>query len=389
MKNTSIVLFLTIALISSCKENKEQNNINAPNSKVIKITSKDLNDRIIESQLFDSVSFIPIFLPGDEPIGSISAIQLYRNNYYILDPVTQKIHEFNKDWAFKKTLFFQGAGPNEYNEIFNFSFINNSIVINDLLKVVYYDLEDFKPIKSYRKNHMGFRTYLTHDEHILNYQLNSPFDDSHFNVSIYNYTNDSITYQGSPIPKNLKGFTFSQKNPFFSNNGSDYFIEAFNDTIYKVENGTLSKYRFIDFQDIRFEIDKLIGEPGITSVDVMQSDKAYFLGDYLNNESIETFSFTYKARRYIYMSNKKDSVFHIYSSMIQDKTVLQLPIDYFLLDGQNIFSAKDIEQAKYELEMIKEKIASNPDLQIHQSTVETLSEKLKDASAVIIKIHVN
>ena len=302
--------------------------------------------------------------------------------------VTQKIHEFNKNWEFKKTLFSLGAGPNEYNEIFNFSFIDNSIVINDLLKVEYYSLDDFQPIKTYRKNYMGFRTYLTHDEYILNYQLNSPMDDTPFNVSIYDYTNDDITYQGSLIKPNLQGFTFSQKNPFYTNKGSDYFIEAFNDTIYKVEKGKLSAHRFIDFQDIRLKIEDLIDKSVITSTDVMRSEKAYFLGSYLNSDAIETFSFTYKTKRYIYMANKIDTVFHIYSSMVQDKTVLQLPIDYFLLDGDNIFSAKDIVQANYELGVVKERIASSPDLQVHQATVNALENKLKNASGVIVKIHI-
>mgnify|MGYP003631616579 CR=1 FL=1 len=381
------LLIILIALSTSCT-GKKIGKIENITSNVVKIEKEYFLDKITESEVFDSVSFIPLYLPENELMGSVSDIQLYRNNYYVLDLITQKIHQFNKDWVFKKTLFSLGAGPNEYNEIFNFSFYENSIVINDLLKVEYYDLDDFQPIKTYRKNHMGFRTYLTQDEHILNYQLNSPFDDSPFNVSIYNYTNDDITYQGSPIKPNLQGFTFSQKNPFYTNMGNDYFIEAFNDTIYKVDNGILLSHRFIDFQDIRLEIKDLIDEPGITSTDVMRSDKAYFLGSYLNSDAVETFSFTYKTKRYIYMANKKDSVYHIYSSMVQDKTVLQLPIDYFLLDGENLFSAKDIEQANYELGVVKERVASRPDLEVHRSKMETLSEKLSNASAVIIKIHI-
>jgi hypothetical protein len=355
---------------------------------VIKIEEQYFLDRVTESEVFDSVSFIPLNLPENELMGSIADIQMYRNNYYILDPVSQKIHEFNKNWEFKKTLFSFGEGPNQYNQIFNFSFIDNSIVINDLMKVEYYSLDDFEPIKTYRKNYMGFRTYVTHDEHILNYQLNSPMDDTPFNVSIYDYTNDDITYQGSRIEPNLQGFTFSQKNPFYTNKGSDYFIEAFNDTIYKVDNGKLLSHRFIDFQDIRLEIEDLIDEPEITSTDVIRSDRAYFLGSYLNSDAVETFSFTYKTKRYIYMGNKRDSVYHIYSSMVQDKTVLQLPIDYFHLDGEYLFTAKDIEQANYELGVVKERVASRPDLEVHRSTIETLSEKLSNASAVIIKIHI-
>ena len=88
------------------------------------------------------------------------------------------------------------------------------------------------------------------------------------------------------------------------------------------------------------------------------------------------------------MANKKDSIYHIYSSMVQDKTVLQLPIDYFLLDGQSIYSAKDIEQANYKLRVVRERIASSPKLQAHQATVNALENKLKNASGVIVKIQI-
>lgn len=386
INHRSLIVFL-IVLSVSCSVDRSTE-LGVVSSKTIVIDKKDFLDKISESQVFDSVIFIPLNLPKNELMGSIADIQMYRNNYYVLDMGTQKIHEFNKNWEFEKTLFSLGAGPNEYNEILNFSFINNYIVINDLMKVEYYSLDDFAPVKTVRKNHMGFKTYVTNDEHILNYQLNSPMDDSPFNVTIYNYKNDDITYQGSLIKSNIKGFTFSQEDPFYTNKGDNYFIEAFNDTIYNVENGELSTHRIIDFQDIRLEIDDLIAEPGITSRDIANSDKAYFLGNYLNNELVETFSFSYKSKRFLYMANKQDSVHYIYSSMIQDRTVLQLPINYFLLDGQNIFSAKDIEQVSYELEVVKERIASNPQLQIHEATVNALESKLKNSSGVIVKIHV-
>jgi hypothetical protein len=386
-------VIILLVLTASCTSEKS-GRIERLTSNIIKIEEQYLLDRITESEVFDTVTFIPLNLPENELMGSIADIQLYRNNYYVLDLTAQKIHEFDKNWEFRKTLFSRGLGPNEYNEILNFSFIDNSIVINDLMKVEYYSLDDFEPIKTYRKNYMGFRTYVTHDEHMLNYQLNSTMDNTPFNVSIYDYTNDDITYQGSLIEPNLQGFTFSQKNPFDTNKGSDYFIEAFNDTIYKVEKGKLSAHRFIDFKDIRLEIGDLINEPGITSSDVLKSGKAYFLGGYLNSDTTEIFSFTYKGKRYIYVANKVDSVFHIYSSMIQDKTVLRLPIDYFLLDGENIFSAKDIEQANYELGMLKEKMTSDPKmgssprLLAYKSNMDRLSSELTGASAVIIKIHV-
>ncbi|MGK0489187.1 MAG: hypothetical protein ACJAXB_002379, partial [Candidatus Endobugula sp.] len=106
-------VIILLVLTASCTSEKS-GRIERLTSNIIKIEEQYLLDRITESEVFDTVTFIPLNLPENELMGSIADIQLYRNNYYILDLTTQKIHEFDKNWEFRKTLFSRGLGPNEY-----------------------------------------------------------------------------------------------------------------------------------------------------------------------------------------------------------------------------------------------------------------------------------
>ena len=85
------LLIILILLVSGCGSS-ENHKLESLSSDVIAIDKNDFVDHVIESEVFDSVSFIPMHLSGNELIGTISDIQLYRSNYYVLDLTTAKIH---------------------------------------------------------------------------------------------------------------------------------------------------------------------------------------------------------------------------------------------------------------------------------------------------------
>ena len=295
-------------------------------SQSINIEPDNLNTSITENSIYDTVKFISIDVPDSILIGEITDIKKNNDHYFALDKRNECIYIFNKDWKYSGTLSRQGGGPEEYNEIFNFNIYKDEIVINDLWKVLHYKISNLAYISSYNKEHMSFKTYVTNDGHVINHQLNSPMDDSQFNITVYNYFTSEITQRSHPIPKNMDGFTFSQKSHFYSDGLEEYFILPYNDTIFSVQNGKFNFHRVVNFNSKNLDLGKLEGKK-VSASDIVRSGDAYFLGDYLENKNHELFMFSLEGRRFKYQISKVNNSGIGFNSLQQNKSVLMLPID--------------------------------------------------------------
>jgi len=353
-------------------------------SQIVEINSHDLSDYVSEADFISSVEYIPLNQPEAGIIGNVTDLKMKHNKFYLLDHSNQSIHEFDKMGNHIKTLKKSGDGPEEYNEILNFSIGENELIVNDMWEVLHYSLDDFSFKKSFSKEFMGFKTYVTQNGHVINHQLNSPPEGDPFNITVYDYRFNKITDQKEKVQAKMFGLTFSQKNHFYTNLDDEYFTLPLNDTVYKLSEGKLQFHKLISFQDIQFEIKNLPDDRPITSNDIINQKKAFFVGNYLESTSHLTFSFTYNQRRYKYLMDKGQSMAHIFPSIKQLKTPLLLPIDYYVLEESSVYTFKDIEEAKYEISQVEKRIAGNQ--QLEELTTD-LKTRIENSSLLILKIN--
>lgn len=375
-----LMLLLSLLLLGSCNNQSEWLK-HEENGKIIYISEENLNDKIYEEEIYDIVVFKPIYLPDSILIGNIQEIDYNDKYYFALDGQNERVYQFDKNWNFINLLDSKGGGPKEYNQIFNINVNDQFLIINDLWQVLHYDVETLDFISYYSKNHMGFKTYVTQDCHVINHQLNSPMDDTDFNITTYNYENDSIVYRNHKIRPSFREFTFSQKNHFYNNGLSEFFVLPYNDTIYKVQNGEFSIHRIIDFGEFKLNTSNLTGQ--VTVKDISRSGKAFFVGDYFENEKFELFSFTLDGDRFKYQINKKTGMGIGYSSLMQTRSIFPIPVKYNLLKENYAISFKNIEDANFELSSILSRSESLP-INL-KKTLDHFEKKLKKASGLIVE----
>lgn len=380
--NISLLIFLAL-FISACNRSIKVE-VDNSDSNTIEIHSNDLSDYISELDFINSVDYIPLESLPTGLIGNVTDLKMRHGKLYILDRSNQSIHEFDQDGNHIKSLMKRGDGPEEYNEILNFSITDNELVVNDMWEVLHYSLQDFSFKKYYTKELVGFKTYVSQSGFMINHQLNSPSDNSPYNITVYDYTTTEITDQKEKVKNALSGLTFSQKNHFYTNIDQEYFTLPLNDTIYKLENGKLQFHKFIDFQDIKLTIEDVPFNKQITSNDIINQNKAFFVGNYLESSDYTTFSFTYNQRRFKYLMNKAVGSAYIFPSIKQVRTPLLLPIDYYVLNGSTVYTYKDIEEAKYELSQVEKGLTGNQEI---KKLVSDLKKEFEGSSLLILKIN--
>lgn len=379
----TLSLLTSLLLITQCENSIAVDVLNSE-SDTIEINSEILSDFISEIDFISSVEYIPLKQPKNGLIGNVTDLKMRHNKFYLLDRSNQSIHEFDNQGNHLKTLMKQGDGPKEYNEILNFSIGEDEILVNDMWEVLHYSLVDFSFKTTYQKTLIGFKTYVTQNGYLINHQLNSPPEDDPYNVTVYDYSSNEIVDQKEKVRESMIGLTFSQKNHFYTNHNHEYFTLPLNDTIYKLKDGRLEFHKFIDFQDIQLNPQELLKNKRITSSDIINEKKAFFVGNYLESSLYTTFSFTFNQRRYKYLLNKKEGSAYIFPSVKQVKTPLLLPIDYSVLIGSSIYTFKDIEEAKYEISQVEKRAAGNPQL---QEITADLKKRFEHSSLLILKIN--
>jgi hypothetical protein len=218
---------------------------------IISIDDMDLKERYKGTDIFESITFIPLETVNENLIGNISKIMMTDSIIYILDQQTKSVLMFNIKGQFLYKIQNIGTGPNEYTNIYDFTLTNNGEILI---------LCENKKLIKFQHNAIPFITYYLP-----------------FYVDAVEMLNDSVlVFNGSSIEnkvivwnifvnKTINRFlTYDKKTssrilkPLIKNDKEVYFTFAYSSIIYNVTQDGLEEKWFIDFGNRRIDKENLI-----------------------------------------------------------------------------------------------------------------------------------
>ena len=246
MKYSSCLFLLFVSLIS-CQNHEPAGSIDL---------TADTPMSVFE--LFSEVKVVPLETNTESLITSISKVQYYQSQYYILDDRSQQIFCFNDEGDFVFKIAAQGKGPGEYNYITNFSIDEkkNKLIVPDpvVQRVHFYDLQgkhletrtiDIPNIltKAFPLNDSVLLIYSLINEQLVFYNMDQdivvsalynrdvPISLGVFNAHRYVYQLKGRTYALPSLSREVMDITDIEPVPHFnwcfgSNNNSPQQIEA-------------------------------------------------------------------------------------------------------------------------------------------------------------------
>ena len=206
-------------------------------------------DGIPMSSVFELQSLI--FLDSSKIIGDIDKIIHFDDKFYILDKSkAEKVYCFDEHGKFLCNFGRKGRGPSEYLALYDFTIdqCNRELLVYDGKKILYYDLNGCfikqRKIDLFGKNLCVIDSTGT----ILINQGNTIFNkDLMFNliaIDSYNY----IKYMLRPFKEIDTKKKLMPWSYFSQNNNDIYYIEPYNDTIYKIIKNAITPKYIMNYQ---------------------------------------------------------------------------------------------------------------------------------------------
>jgi len=230
MKSFNLQILVLILLLTSC-QGKQRKGF----QETIEIDLEQLN-RMPLSQFVSDVTVIPLETNNQTIIGQISKIQIFNNQLYILDELSNSIMIFDKNGKFIKKLNKIGQGPGEYIRLKDFEVNENGLYILDISgrKINHYDTNlnfitktNLESISSYFTINDNF--YWLYNEPNLSsnyYQLTKI--DQHGKVSVKDFQKKASA--------DSHEYNWSSSHVFQKNNTEFYFSPPYSNSIY-IEKG--------------------------------------------------------------------------------------------------------------------------------------------------------
>ena len=276
----------------SCK-NKEASYVNNEFADTIVITPNMIKESVPISELFCKVKFVPLETTDDCLIGEIDKLLIHNDNFLILDRMTSSLFIFSNMGKFIHKIQQVGRGPNEFVELHDF-FINkenNYLILNGGAKLLFFDLDTYKPIKE-EKLSLNTRIVYLGDTHI--HFLNNGIWNGKYNIIAKR--NGHTIYQHLPISEKNVGFNYSDGFPFSQpmQGNEVFFAEIFNNTIYRLNKDSMVVSYYIDFG--KDELPKRFFEEipiNERTERILNSDYYFFLSDYYKNDKLFKFTFSH------------------------------------------------------------------------------------------------
>lgn len=144
-KSIKLITFFAILIFVSCINERDYHSYN---SEFIEINLDELPviDTLSLSKIFDNATFIA--LSDSILIGKINKIEVYNNNFFVLDGVSSSVVVFDEKGNYLKKIGSKGMGPGEMISAFDMTIDrdNNYIYISDIhtRKINKYNIEDGK-----------------------------------------------------------------------------------------------------------------------------------------------------------------------------------------------------------------------------------------------------
>ncbi len=270
MKHICLIYVLLFGIVlTSCSLAKKGDSSENETEPITITVDPTIEKNINCSELFDSITFLPLRKADEGVIGTIDKIEFSDSKLYLLDKKTSTIWIYTDDGKYLNKINKKGRGPGEYTAImdFNLDRKNRQIIVLDRTskKLVFYDFNG-KFIRENRIDLMANAFAIAGDN---SYWFFTKGNDL-FTVD----GSDSLGYNLFFVKENKiekKYFPYNEnfENLFFNDvftagaNGEDLiFRYAYHNQIYSLNNdGTLNDVYYIDFEKSNIPFEKYKEKP--------------------------------------------------------------------------------------------------------------------------------
>lgn len=376
-----VLLLLSLFLIGGCNS-VSQKKIQDENLKEILIDPEKVEENLDLSEILtDSFDIIPLETSDECLISHIKRIEFYRDRIYVSDEANAKIFVFSSEGKYLKSIGKQGMGPDEYSFLGDFTFKEDSIVIQDRSrnKYIIYDLNSH----SYREVvyeifHMEVVSFEETAYMISNYGHSKLGD---FNLFKFNLDSGKLISCELPFKESFDKSGYGLRRYSSKCGDSAMLIYPLNDTIYTLNKEGVFPSYVVHFtsrnlpekldvdRDMHYEYVHKNGY--LKGLVYMQNANDYLLGYYIDEDLL----------KYMIYS-KLDAEVNIANRLIVSK-LGDMPFFDFFIAGDDCFCTfKGANSLLLNWNSEREKCTNQHFKKKMDSIVESLEE---DSNPVIIK----
>lgn len=368
MKKYTLILIsaFCLLLIVGCKtENKQIDNNLAEN--VIEINLNADKDKVLYSELFDSLKYICLETTNDILIKNITRLKHIDEKIYILDERTQTVFCFDMNGKLCWKIHQIGQGPQEYMQLTDFDIDKNNnkiYLFSNRDKILVYDLSG-NFIKGYNVK-LGGRSFAYNKDQMYVYAGNtsSETDGSGVNNYLLLFNANKNTVEGK-LPFNTdkrygSTTTYNSSSAFCHYDDEIRFFMPFSNNIYSIQEDSVSiKYHF-DFGEYNLPDNYF---DNYTTDDIKESKYAYGLNSFWENNKYFSFNICIHEEQWQIFYIKKEN--KVYTGLLYDDMSYCAPVlsdatdDYILgsLSVEDLFLIRSYSKDKSK-DSILEKIIS-------------------------------
>ena len=235
-----VIPFLSI-FISSCTSNT---NYFKAGDKIITFENVS-KEKFWDSNIIEHINYLPLETNDDCLLSDDVQLKSMGNDYYILDnKAHHKIFRFNSEGIFLNTIGQRGQGPNEYNELLDFTVDERNQTI-EVLVFPEYKIFRYEPdgkVMTTIKNEIPAQSFAKLGD---TYYLNIGYSNYFSKERIYKVNDQGVVISKyHPITTRL--FPVTEPN-FTQTDRHIIFHESFSNTIYDVTNEDVEPLYTIDF----------------------------------------------------------------------------------------------------------------------------------------------
>jgi hypothetical protein len=331
MNRTIIILAVGVIAILSCRKQVE---IKEANYERIAVDVEKI-DAVKFSSFRSSYKIIRLETLSESLIKDINRIIVYGNKFFIFDKAQKSIFIFSEEGKFIDKILSIGKGPGEYMQISDFTIdtLNSQIVVSAdrPYKFMYYSLEG-NFIREESSENRWFKSISSIGGHLVLY-----------NRSSKHLRDDYKIYFKEPGKKGYNKFLPYERgglcgivpsNQYLNQSRSLYFIEPYNDTVYRVEEHNISPIYYIDFGDKKLpkEVKQKLNNIGtsISSYQMILGEDKYVY-NVSNFRETNNYIFFMADPFYQVIYSKKEKRSYVYKFFNDDIT--GLPVNIFAHSG--------------------------------------------------------
>jgi hypothetical protein len=331
MNRTIIILAVGVIAILSCLKQVE---IKEANYERIAVDVEKI-DAVKFSSFRSSYKIIRLETLSESLIKDINRIIVYGNKFFIFDKAQRTIFIFSEEGKFIDKILSIGKGPGEYMQISDFTIdtLNSQIVVSAdrPYKFMYYSLEG-NFIREESSENRWFKSISSIGGHLVLYNRSSNHlkDD----YKIYFKKPDNKEYDKFLPYESGELCGIVPSNQYLNQSRSLYFIEPYNDTVYRVEEHNISPIYYIDFGDKKLpkEVKQKLNNIGtsISSYQMILGEDKYVY-NVSNFRETNNYIFFMADPFYQVIYSKKEKRSYVYKFFNDDIT--GLPVNIYAHSG--------------------------------------------------------